>query len=69
MNTLESDLVNHEGSCHCGKIKFSVQASRKLLVYTCKYKLFILNSIYISLIIFITLKVVLFVVKNKIIIL
>ncbi len=47
MNTLESDLVNHFGSCHCGKIKFSVQASRKLLVYTCKYELFILNSIYI----------------------
>ena len=32
----EKDLVNHSGSCHCGKIKFIVRAPAQLLVYSCK---------------------------------
>ncbi|KAL0843203.1 hypothetical protein Bca101_016448 [Brassica carinata] len=32
---MESELVLHEGGCHCGKIKWRVKASRRVVAWSC----------------------------------
>lgn len=54
MNIKESEhsnetLETHFGSCHCGKVKFSVKAPRKLIVYSCKLIDFELRIVFINL--------------------
>ena len=33
---MSANLVKHTGGCHCGKVKFEVQAKAELRVYDCK---------------------------------
>ncbi|XP_022095696.1 centromere protein V-like isoform X2 [Acanthaster planci] len=42
---MDGDLVKHLGGCHCGKVRFEVQAPTKLTVFNCNCSICVMKGI------------------------